>query len=398
MEVVSTRVHQEMVIVVVQPSMRAPPLSCGADDVFNADESRRKEAKRKADERRSALRRGDWKNAMRGIQSRGKAAMDTFKQVQLEARTAAAVAAAASHKVRAAEAKASVLGERLSHCVTEKERGDLEDEMRKLKAELEWTRSHLNKCKKDAEKAQEREQTASAVMTYELATENPHLARTRAQEAVGGGELQVSKGEVLGIAGFEKPGDKKKEQPKLKKSQSYLDDLDMPIPYASFTDLAPLGKLIQRSTEKQKQAVCMASLERVVQLCMADTKGRIKDEEREPVVNDTVHAMLSPAFKESMLLIAIGSCALAALTTSKKPYPRTLQQAVLDSGGITVLVKAVKTLGPNGLDPPAKEALVNACRNNPANAKAAVKAGADWELQPATGSQRNLTEELVAAD
>ena len=37
-----------------------------------------------------------------------------------------------------------------------------------------------------------------------------------------------------------------------------------------------------------------------------------------------------------MLLIAIGSCALAALTTSKKPYPRTLQQAVLDSGGITV--------------------------------------------------------------
>merc|ERR1711907_677192 len=100
-------------------------------------------------------------------------------------------------------------------------------------------------------------------MTYELATENPHLARTRAQEAVGGGELQVSKGEVLGIAGLEKPGDKKKEQPKLKKSQSYLDDLDMPIPYASFADLAPLGKLIQRSTEKQKQAVCMAPLERV---------------------------------------------------------------------------------------------------------------------------------------
>ena len=79
---------------------------------------------------------------------------------------------------------------------------------------------------------------------------------------------------------------------------------------------------------------------------------------------------------DSLLAQAIGACALAALTTSKKPYPRALQRAAIDVGTIPALVAAFELLGP-AFDQPVRAAVLNISRGNPETAGEAIRQGAD---------------------
>jgi hypothetical protein len=84
----------------------------------------------------------------------------------------------------------------------------------------------------------------------------------------------------------------------------------------------------QRAVTEQKQGVAMATLERTIQVVMADRKGKMDDEDKMVCIKHVVASMT--VFKSSMVAQAIGACALASLTHSQKPYPRRLQQAAVD--------------------------------------------------------------------
>jgi hypothetical protein len=134
-----------------------------------------------------------------------------------------------------------------------------------------------------------------------------------------------------------------------------------------------LLSLLTRAIDEHKQGVALASLERIVQLCTGDVKELIKTDDKIPAFELVVGAMNT--FKESLLAQAIGACAIAALTFSRKHSPpKRLVLAALDAETVPILVHASQVLGPS-MDQPCKEALTNMVKNAPDLAKLAADQG-----------------------
>ena len=152
--------------------------------------------------------------------------------------------------------------------------------------------------------------------------------------------------------------------------------MEEPMHFKQLRELGQVAPHLQKAVGDFRHGVAVAALERIVQLCTADTKGRIGDGERISAIEPVLAAMRT--FRDSLVAQAVCACALASLTVSKKPYPRGLQGAAADGDGISLVMRAVEILGPLACAQPAKEALCNLARNNPDNLNKAVKAGASW--------------------
>jgi hypothetical protein len=254
LEVVSTRVHEEMVVLTMQPSLRAPPTRTDAKGVLQSEAAASKQRAQK------------WRTARTTLvgkeMDRGSAAAETWRHTAGEARIKCMAAKAAACEHELAQTKASALAARMAAGVTGAEKRELQEEMTKLRAELEWAKSRMKNAKAAAEKAQERELVADAVMVYELATENPHLARVRSQEAVGSArdsaralsergspERDKSRlGMVMGVAGFEQRTETNLHRSSKAKlgadSSAWSWSLDE-IPFKSISELSQLATIME---------------------------------------------------------------------------------------------------------------------------------------------------------
>ena len=123
-------------------------------------------------------------------------------------------------------------------------------------------------------------------------------------------------------------------------------------------------------------SAALAGLERVIEICMADEKKpRMSDEERCKLITPVAQCMKE--WQPAMAVQAMGCCALACATRSKKPYPRKIQEAANEANCIKLLVKALSMLGTT-FDQPGREALHNIIKNDEGLTKQAVAAGASW--------------------
>ena len=149
--------------------------------------------------------------------------------------------------------------------------------------------------------------------------------------------------------------------------------------------LEQIVQVLTDSVESGKTASAVAGLERVVELCMADeAKPRIKDADKVATIAPVAGCM--KVWLDTTVVQAMGCCALACLTRCTKPYPRAQQSAADEANCITLVIKAIKTLGKT-FDQPAREALANITKNDKQLTKKAIEEGAAW-LAPEAAAQQ----------
>ena len=292
-----------------------------------------------------------------------------------------------------------------------------------------------------AQKAQQEEAAAAKVMQYDMATDNPHLARTVAaeiisdstegnDEAAGGGgaktrergrdeteeeyaqRRQARRGTEggaaaekvaskpanvtrrvtgLGMGGNggdgEKEGAAKGGAPRQRARAPPATADDPAGQFDRMTNLEELTAGFADAVKEKRSGMVIAGLERIVEMCMKDSKLKIDDSLNAALLHHVVESMSWS--KDNLVLVLSGCCALACLTKTKAAYPRTIWEAAANSGAIPALLSALTTLGPR-FDHPAREALAHVTKNDKKAMQKCIDAGCGW--LPA------LQKELAAAD
>jgi hypothetical protein len=146
------------------------------------------------------------------------------------------------------------------------------------------------------------------------------------------------------------------------------------VDFGQIKTLPDLEKPLYEAVQHRKEGACLAALERIVQLCQADTAMKIDEKFKAPLLEPVVEVM--GWAKKNLVLICIGCCAITCLAKSAKPYPRTIWDASDRCKCVPALVSAMGSLGT--FDSVARDALKNVTKNNKQAIAQAVKLGADF--------------------
>ena len=425
LEVTGSRIEGEMMVLCLQPAAPRECIKCGAEDIIKEEEARRvseeaaasakaAEAKRQLQQRfgavleRKRAAKEAWQVKLQQCQraaTRAKVATleDRLIQGQTEMAKLRMVSEMARHvdAMMDAEAKASA----------EAERKKLHSEKERLEAALKVAHAEMEAAREAAKLAQQSEAQAATLMRYQLAQDNPHLARTVAGEIIrdaagvdarakrradgaaqnrgddsdgasdvtsevaadvaAGGPVDAAEGGAVDGAGYATGPPKLRTAPtnaSLKRSSTGT----LSLRTANFDALlTPL----QEAVDSHEQTAVTAVLERIVELTMADKKVLIIDEMKAPYIRPVVKCIQFD--KDNVLMVLASCCALACLTKSKAPYPRKIQDAAAEAGVVPALLAAITVLG-EAFDHPAREALRNTTKNDKKLTDQAVRGGATW--------------------
>ena len=184
LEVISHRIEDDIVIVTMQPSIKPTLVRAGEDDLYREKLQAESQAAAKAIARGSRARR-QLRNVGRVVELRTAEARAQWQRSMLEAKLASALALHARTQSELAHARADAVHERWERCADASHRDELQQQLTAAQEELKKRMAEVRRAKANAQAAQEAESTAAKMMKYEMSQDgSPHLARTKAQEAV----------------------------------------------------------------------------------------------------------------------------------------------------------------------------------------------------------------------
>ena len=402
LEVVDKKVEGDIVIVCMKPAMQSPPnVSSGPDELFKVEEELKRAAEEakaledaaaeaSADEARTRMKMG-----INMVLDDKRLATVKWKQQMADMKTKLAMAKLAECQWKLGRVQMEALNAKLENSMNEKARleatkavAEKEEELRRLKEEAERKREA-------ATRAQQMESVAAGQMAYDMGEANPQLGRTLTQEAVArdapkrakpkrkengdegrGGAPSASpqRPQVSGMSFGDKEATEENVEPVAVTTAPSAKDLYASGDFRSMRKLEEVTPFLHNAVEEHKDGVALAALEAIIKITQ-NTKKDINDQIKASMIAPVCETMRWG--KENLALITIASCALACLTKSKSPHPRTIQEAAKKAAGVQACCNAMKVLGPT-FDTPVREALMNMCKNDPGLTKQAIKNGATF--------------------
>ena len=384
LEVIGSRIEGHVVFVSVKPSMLKPAhVRTGADDLFFDQVVHRRQ---QVEDATSAVARGArvsraLRQARHHVSLKTAEARLTWQKSLLEAKLASALAVHERTKAKLAETNFKLASERLARTSDTALHAKVSKDLEKLGQELETCKKACVRAKIAAQRAQETEQTAAKMLQYAYSSEgSPHLARTRTQEVVAEHKQQGPKLDIVTDIRIGEEGIL--DTPGVTRERSQR-DISGNVNLKHVGTLRELASALEDALDRGSTSFAVAALERVVEICMADeVKPKLKDPEKIEAIKPVTQVM--KGWGVSMVVQAIGACALACLTRSAKPYPRAFQSAADEANCIALLADAQRVLG-NAFDQPVREAIGNIVKNDKALTSKALGAGMTWLSDVATG-------------
>lgn len=380
LEVLGSRIEGDMIIVTVKPSMMKPPhVRTGANDLFcdQMIQQRHKALEATSASMRRARVARAFRQTGRQVSLRISEARLLWQKCLLEAELSSAMVIQEVTKARLAEANYKLASERLARASDAASRAKLSTDLEKANRDLDMCKQACIRAKVVAQKAQETEATAAKMLQYTYSTEgSPHLARTRTQEAVEehkqrGPKLDIVTNIRIGEEGvLEAPSSKGVAREKMQRN------ISSNISLKHLGTLGELSLVLNDALDSGTTSSALAALERLLEILMADeVKPKLKDHEKIEAIKPVANILKE--WNVSMLVQAMGACALACLTRSPKPYPRGFQRAADEANCIALLVNSQKLLG-SAFDQPVREAVLNMVKNDKDLTSKAIAAGMTW--------------------